>query len=271
MNAFSKWRYHTVIVAFAISMLAHQGNHLYAQVANVTIDIPAPHGGDLGVIAGGFAFQSRTRNTDQGFVPDGNFGMSVGLGDLKKAVGVVAAVNVFGLSNKVGEDNNLGSGTLDIQVNRAINDYIFVGAGVRSITNWIPPSTPVPRNNRSFFFVGNGIIPITRNYDKPFSLLFITLGMGNGIYRQTKDFDLETSGELNPFGSVALQVFRGGNAIVEWNGYTLNAGLSVYPFKKIPALGGTFTLASLTEGRPRFVCSMGYSFKIQARSTQDLP
>ncbi|MCB9276306.1 MAG: hypothetical protein H6564_19890 [Lewinellaceae bacterium] len=233
-----------------------------AQVANVTIDIPAPHGGDLGVIAGGLAFQSRTRNSKEGFHPDGNVGLSVGLGDLRKLLGVVVAANIFGLSNEIGEDDNLGSGTLDIQLNRAINDYVFVGGGVRSLVNWRPPSVLVPRNNRSFFITGNCIIPLSRQYERPFSLLFITAGAGNGIYRRTRDFDIETSGKFNLFGSIALQVFRGGNVIAEWNGYTLNAGLSVYPFKKHPALGGTFSLASLTEGNIRFICSVGYSVRI---------
>ncbi len=253
----------SIVAAFFACALHSVPGALSAQVANVTIDIPSPHGGGLGVVAGGFAFQSRTRNTQKGFYPDANVGVSLGLGDLRKAAGVVVAANVFGLSNEVGEDDNFGSGTLDIQLNRAVNDYIFVGAGVRSLTNWRPPQTPVPRNNRSFFVVSNFIIPLSRQYDKPFSLLFITAGAGNGIYRQTRDFNLETSGSFNPFGSIALQVFRGGNAIVEWNGYSLNAGLSVYPFRKIPALGGSLAAAGLTEGNIRFICQMGYSFKIQ--------
>ncbi|MDX1939390.1 MAG: hypothetical protein SFU99_02500, partial [Saprospiraceae bacterium] len=73
-------------------------------------------------------------------------------------------------------------------------------------------------------------------------------------------FTLRESGNFNFFGSVALQVLRGTNVIAEWNGYDLNAGISCYPFKKIPSLGATASLADLTEKRVRFIFSAGYSF-----------
>ncbi len=241
-----------------LSMLLPAGN-MDAQVANVALGIPTAYGGDLGLVAGGVAFQSRTRNTEKGFKPDANLGLSVGLGNSRDLVGVMATANIFGLSNQVGEDQNFGSGTLDLQFNRRINDYISVGAGVRNLTNWLPPETVrPPRNNRSFFAVGNFIIPTSRNYTQPFSLLFVTAGVGNGIFRLDRDFDPNTSGTFNVFGSAAVQVLRGTNVIMEWNGYDLTSGVSVYPFKKLPGLGGVFAFTDLTESRPRFNASVGY-------------
>lgn len=263
MNTLKKSVYYKVIAvlftAWCISLQFH--NKAQAQVANVTIDIPAPHGGDFGLVAGGFAFQSRTRDTEKGFKPDGNVGVSLGLGNSRKLVGVTLGANIFGLSNSVGEGDNFGSGSLDVQLNRAINDYIYIGAGARSLTNWRSPE-PRARNVRSYFVTSNFIIPIHRRYDEPFSLFFITAGIGNGVFQLDRDFSLTDSGKFNVFGSMALQVFRGGNVILEWNGYEVNAGMSVYPFKKLPSLGGTFAITDITEERSRFVCSMGYSFRI---------
>ncbi|MBK7873035.1 MAG: hypothetical protein IPJ74_21375 [Saprospiraceae bacterium] len=258
---FTKVMYYSrVVLVLIISVgCGLHWNKLNAQIANISIDIPTPHGGNLGTIGGGFAFQSRTRDTEKGFNPDANFGFGIGLGDFKKAVGLTVGANIFGLSNDIGEGDNFGSGTLDLQVNRAINDYIFVGIGARNLTKWRSPELRA-RNLRSYFLTSNFIIPIHRRYDEPFSLLFVTTGVGNGIFRLDKDFTLRESGNFNLFGSVALQVLRGTNIIAEWNGYDLNAGISFYPFKKIPALGATASLADLTEERTRFIFSAGYSF-----------
>ena len=234
---------------------------LVAQVANVTVDNPAPHGGIWGTLGGGFAFQSRTRNTTSGFKPDANVGLSLGMGDPRRVFGATFNFNVYGLSNEVGEDGNFGAGSMDVQVNRAINDYIHVGAGVRNLFQWKNPPF-IPRTNRSFHFTGNFIIPFSRNYYKPFSLLFLTLGAGNGVFRTTSDFDPRNSGNFNFFGSAAIQVFRGGNIIAEWNGYAMNAGFSIYPFRKIPALGATFAFADWTGQNLRFIMSAGYSIRL---------
>lgn len=259
----SKSTYYTVIVTQFFLLLGFllPLHSTFAQVANVTVDIPAPHGGDLGIIAGGFAFQSRTRDTDKGFKPDGNAGISFGLGDSRNLIGFVANFNIYGLSNKVGEDDNFGSGTLDVQINKNLNDYIFLGAGIRNLTKW-KSGELIARNNRSFYFTSNYVIPLHRRYNKPFSLFFITAGVGNGIFRLDKDFNLAGSGKFNVFGSMALQVLRGTNVILEWNGYEINTAVSTYPFKKLPNLGATFCLTDLTEERTRFIFSMGYSFQI---------
>jgi hypothetical protein len=262
MNAIKSYWYNKVLVfLLSGSVFLTPEYSLQAQVANVTVDIPAPHGGDFGVVAGGFAFQSRTRNTPKGFKPDGNVGVSVGLGNTRKLVGIIANANIYGLSNKVGEKDNFGSGTLDVQLNRVVTDYFFIGAGMRNLARW-RGGDEVARNSRSFFVTGNYVIPLHRRYSEPFSLFFITAGLGNGMFRLDRDFTLANSGKLNLFGSVALQVLRGTNLIVEWNGYEINTAISVYPFKKIPNLGGTFCLTDLTEERTRLVISMGYSFRI---------
>lgn len=252
------------IALFWACLVQMPATPLHAQTASSVIGIPAPHGGELGQIGGGMAFQSRTRNTESGWLPDANVGFMVGLGDSKELLGLALGFNIFGLSNQIGEDNNFGSGTLDVQLNRAINDYIFVGAGVRSLTNWRAPEQGIPpRNNRSFYLTSNFIVPIHRRYDEPFSLLFINVGLGNGIYRLIRDFDPNNSGNFNPFGSVALQVLRGTNAIVEWNGSGLTAGFSVYPFKKMPFLGGNVALTDLTaDESPRLIGAVGYFIQI---------
>ena len=251
--------YPGIVIALLLGLFASLPvDTINAQIANVTIETPAPHAGTLGTFSVGAAFQSRTRNTEKGWDPDGNIGLSFGLGDINKHIGIVAGINVYGLSNNVGEDNNFGSGSFDLQLNRNINDYIFVGAGVRNLFHWRTRES-TPRNNRSFFVVGSIIFPLQRQYEKPFSLLFITAGMGNGTFRLDRDFDIRNSGNLAPFGSIALQVLRGTNFIIEWNGYELGSGFSFYPFKNLPSLGGTIAVTDLTEKHQRFIMMLGYT------------
>ena len=250
-----------MVMLLVISGVLLKEEGLAAQVANVTIDNPAPHGGRWGTLGGGFAFQSRTRNNTSGFIPDANVGASLGMGDPRRVFGATFNFNIYGLSNEVGEDGNFGAGSMDVQVNRTINDYIHVGAGVRNLFQWKNPPF-VPRANRSYYFTTNFIIPFSRNYYKPFSLFFLTVGAGNGVFRTTADFDPRNSGNFNFFGSAAIQIFRGGNIIAEWNGYAMNAGFSIYPFRKIPALGATFAFADWTGQNLRFIMSAGYSIKL---------
>lgn len=238
-----------------------------AQVANLTVDNPAPFGGKFGTVGGGVAYQSRTRIGENA---DANAGFSVGLGDYKKYAGLSLNFNIFGLSPTIGEDDNFLSGAMDLMVNRMVTPYVFVGGGVRSLVKWKSPELRA-RNNRSFFFTSSFIIPFSRQYTKPLSLFFVTAGVGNGVFRLKKDFDLRTSGKFNVFGSMALQIFRGSNVILEWNGYEINSGISVYPFKKIPALGGTFAVADLISGRLRYIVTVGYAFQLSNKITLPNP
>ncbi len=241
--------------------LGIKNNTLYAQVANITIDNPAPFGGNFGTVGGGAVYQSKIRTQDNA---DANAGFSLGLGNTEKFFGATVNFNIFGLSNSGGEDGNFGSGTLDLQINKSLTNRIFIGGGVRNLAKWRSPKLRA-RNVRSYYGTASTIIPLTRFYHRPFSMLFFTAGLGNGVFRAEEDFDFRTSGNLNFFGSAAIQVFRGYNLIVEWNGYDLNSGISIFPFKKIPALGATLSINDLTRYGPkdRFIIMVGYAFQFR--------
>ena len=234
-------------------------NAIHAQVANITIDNPAPFGGYFGTVGGGVVYQSKIRTNDHS---DGNMGLSVGLGNPQKFVGLALNFNVFGLSSTIGEDDNFGSGTLDIQINRSISEFVNIGGGVRNLAKWRSPGLRA-RQVRSYYFNTSMVLPLSRFQGTPFNVLFVTAGVGNGVFRLEKDFDFRTSGTFNVFASAAVQAIKGVNIITEWNGYDLNAGVSVFPFKKIPSLGGTVSVADLTRYGPkdRFIVMIGYALR----------
>ncbi len=73
-----------------------------------------------------------------------------------------------------------------------------------------------------------------------------------------ENFDQYGGTGVNVFGSTAIQVIEGVNAIVEWSGQDLNAGISIAPFPNFPLII-TPAVVELTNntgnGGGRFVIS----------------
>ncbi len=92
------------------------------------------------------------------------------------------------------------------------------------------------------------VLIFDEDIEKPFSLGFVTLGVGNGVFRTEDNIDPtdEFGGtQLNVFGSFATSMGSQAHAIAEWTGQDLTMGLSVVPFRRIP-LVASFGLNDLT-------------------------
>lgn len=184
--------------------------------------------GYFGVLAGGMTIQSRTRFTGHFLDPDGNAGISVGLGDPEKFVGLELRTNIYGITNQVGFRNNFGAGTLEFHLTRKLKENLWVGSGIFDLISW----DKAPENNlQSIYFNATTyfILPTAKQRK-----LFLTAGLGNGRFRTDKKFDIEKEGSLSPFGSIALELINEGNAIIEWTGYNLFSGFSFFLDKKTP-------------------------------------
>ncbi len=86
----------------------------------------------LVVLAGTFENKTRIAN-----YPDANAAAYRGLGEPEKWIGAGITINIYGLSNKYGEQNNMGQGSLSFHLNRLLlNKKLLLDRGVDNLLVW---------------------------------------------------------------------------------------------------------------------------------------
>lgn len=223
---------------------------------SISVLTPIGFGGGWGSASLGLSFQNRTRFTENA---DGSVAASIGFGDPVKVVGVDATVGIYGLSDTSGAQDNFGAGSISLQVSRQLPNNFSVAVGVENLIEWPDGAGD---SGTSTYLVGSKIFQLDQDLTQPFSLAFLSLGVGNGRFRPESDFDPNDDGsQINLFGSVATQLTPGLNGIVEWTGQDLTLGLSMVPFKRVP-LVITPALVDVTGNAgdgARFTLGLGYS------------
>ncbi len=207
----------------------------------ITLNNPPGFGGGWGNIGIGAQFNNRNRFTSE----DGALSVSIGLGDPQEAVGFDVSLALTGLSNDRGATDNLGAGSINVQASRVLPNNYSISAGVINLVDWMDAASDT---GRSFYSSVSKVLIFDEDIEKPFSLGFVTLGVGNGVFRTESNIDPtdELGGtQLNVFGSFATSMGSQAHAIAEWTGQDLTMGLSVVPFKRIP-LVASFGLNDLT-------------------------
>ncbi|RMH74521.1 MAG: hypothetical protein D6680_14480 [Cyanobacteria bacterium J007] len=203
---------------------------------------PTGFGSGWGNASVGFIFNQRNRFTD---AEDGAFAASIGFGDPEKSVGLSTTLSITGLSNERGQSNNFGAGSISLQASRNLPNNFAVGVGVQNLVDW---DNAAGDTGRSFYGVVSKILVLNPDVQKPFSLAFVSLGLGNGIFRTESNFDPndELGGsEFNVFGSFATTMGDQATAMAEWTGRDLTLGVSVVPFRRVP-LVTSFGILDLT-------------------------
>lgn len=215
--------------------------------------------GYFGSVGMGVSAQHRTRvELENKWVPDGNAATYIGLGNPQSWIGVGAVINLYGLSNKGGERNNFGEGSIDLQLSRAVNDFIYVGVGA---FNLLQHNTKYTNALRTFYATASVLIPIRQNNDRAFGFMYATFGIGNGIFQKREKILNNKNETINWFGSLAIQVLPEANLIVEWSGIDLTISAGLFPFKKIP-LHILVGVADINFDKQRYIASIGYSFQL---------
>lgn len=95
---------------------------------SASISIPIGFGANFGQIFGGFAFQSRTRFTNQA---DGGLALGVGVGEPQKIVGLdvtMAILSLFG--------DNAGRGSFSFKIHRSLPEGFAIALGFENAINW---------------------------------------------------------------------------------------------------------------------------------------
>lgn len=215
--------------------------------------------GHFGYVGMGVSFQHRTRlELENKWVPDGNVATYLGLGNPNRWIGIGAVINLYGLSNQSGEKNNFGEGSIDLQLSRAINDFIYIGVGG---FNLLQHNTKYTNALRTFYATTSVLIPLRQNNDRAFGFMYGTFGVGNGIFQKREKILNNKNETINWFGSLAVQILPEANLIVEWSGVDLTISAGLFPFKKIP-LHILVGVADINFDKQRYIASIGYSFQL---------
>jgi hypothetical protein len=216
--------------------------------------------GNLGTIVLGGVLQDRTR---LGNKVDANAELYLGLGKPEKLLGAGVTLNIHGLANKIGEQDNLGKGTASFHLSRFLfNKKLLLDAGIDNAFLWggdIRYDEYITYK-KSMYVVGNYLFYLKAEDEvSPFQYLSVTLGAGNGYYGRDEKYNQNENGAFNPLLSIATPVFHNTNLLAEWNGYDFGVGLSSIPFQKLPfvfRLEGT----DFIFGMPRYIFSVSLPF-----------
>jgi hypothetical protein len=227
----------------------------------ITFQNPLSPGTFGSVVLGGI-IENKTRIANY---PDANVAAYIGLGRPEKLIGAGVTINIYGLSSKLGQKDNIGQGSLNFHLNKLfLNQKLLIDAGVDNAVFWGGDlDQDYISYQRSFYFSGNYLFQLRPgSMQKPFSFLSITAGAGNGNYRTDKHYTSGKSGSFDPFLSLATPIFKGTNIIGEWNGYDIGTGISSIPFQKIPFMF-TLEVTDLVFGNPRTIASISLPLRVK--------
>jgi hypothetical protein len=217
----------------------------------ITIANPSGFGADnfTGFISG--TYQAETRGTDE---DDGAFGVGVGFGDARRAVGVEVSYTFASF----GGSRDFGSGGFNFKVHRRFPQDFAVAVGWNGLIN-------IGDDNDfedSPYAVVTKVFRTQENINQPFSRVAVSAGLGGGQFRTADDID-DDRDTINPFGSIAIRIAQPVSFITEWTGQDLALGFSIAPFNTrnfnlviTPALRD---VAGEGDGA-RFVLGVGTSF-----------
>ena len=218
----------------------------------ITVATPVGFGGFYGNVAIGGAYQA---GYGGGNNDDASIATTVSLGNPKEFVSFDLTWNIYGLSDTYGSPNNFGASYLSLQISRLLANDWSVGLGAEGIIRFEARDAS---NANSYYLVTSKVFVLDEDISKLFSVLYTSIGLGTGRFLPVENFDEYGGTGVNVFGSAAIQVIEGVNAIVEWSGQDLNAGISIAPFPNFPLII-TPAVVELTNntgnGGGRFVIS----------------
>jgi hypothetical protein len=209
---------------------------------------------------------------------DGGAAVGIGLGNADTAVGVEISYTALSinpaklLGNKRSNARPFGSGGFNIKLHRRFPGNLSVALGANSIVNIGPSANDLVSDLPNeivgtYYAVATKLIPLKKDPDASFSLLTVTAGLGSGYFLTDKQYVEQLVGgkfQVNPFGSISLQISRSTSAILEWSGQDLGFGLSFVPFKRLPivltpTIRDIVRLKGVATG-PRFTIGIGLGF-----------
>lgn len=205
-------------------------------------------GGSLGLGVFGIHYGEKDGDSD---ITDGSMGLTLGLGDPDKYVGLEGSVGICSLSGRNGDAFG-SAGSFGFKLHTNLPYFVSFAIGVTAVESW---GAAEDTNSASYYVAGSKVFPLTL-FGRRYALVG-NLGVGDN------QFSKDASG-LGAFGSLAFYVNRQVSLIVDDSGRFLNAGVSVAPFEHFPL---SFTLGAFNLLREEgletgIAASMGFGYDL---------
>lgn len=182
---------------------------------------------------------------------DGSMSVGVGIGDPTKWVGLEVSSTIISLQDDFGADGNF-----NFKLHHAIPSYrMSVAVGVENTGRW----GDAKQTESAKYAVVSKVFdasPVGSNV--PMSLA-VTAGAGDGRFSKPGE------DTINPFGAVALSLFRRVSVIADWTGRDLNAGISFLPLARLPVVVslGAINLTERYGASVEFAGGIGYTYRFK--------
>jgi hypothetical protein len=150
---------------------------------------------------------------------DGDSGAGIGIGSPSKNLGLELSVAMMDLS---GRDNF----SYGIKVHRIIADGTSIGIGG---VNLFRDKIKSDADESFYVAVSHAVQSVPSDNNPNESKLHVNLGVGSGMFSTMSPYDIAAGKRKHGsyvFGSTAYEIFEATNAIIEWSGINLNAGIS---------------------------------------------
>ncbi len=212
-----------------------------------SVTTPTAYGMGWRSIALGVSGQDGTQSTRK---PFGEYAVGFGLGDPDRLVALTTMMTLGGL-NEVVRDGNF-----NFQLSRNIVPGMAVAMGIENVAGWGGDKEV----QKSKYLVASRSFKLDMFYGRPLGLIG-SLGVGNS--RFVHDIT-PTSRDLHryaPFAGLNIQVLPQASWVMDYVGETLNTGMTVIPFVKLPMVA-SLTFIDLTHRGGRRIPisgSIGYS------------
>ncbi|MEC9487459.1 MAG: hypothetical protein UMU76_08175 [Prosthecochloris sp.] len=219
-----------------------------------SLTTPVAWGASNGVVYAGVGGTINAPYTDEA---DGAAVLGVGVGDPVKNLG--AQISLISLDLDGWEEYSMS-----VQLHHEFNPATSAAIGVENVM-----LTEGGDSDNSFYaVVSHSVQGDAFMNDEGSSKLHLSLGIGDGRFGDKSDLDvINGKGEHGTyvFGNMAYELFDEFNAIVDWNGINLNAGVSKTFWVGQYPLAITMGAADLTDNSGddvRFIFAIGTGFSI---------
>lgn len=222
--------------------------------AGASFGSPIAFGADWGSVGIGVFAQTLSKKIT-GTRGDGSAGVSFGLGDADRYVGLETDVAIADLTTYNG--NHFGDGgSVGFKLHTNLPDGAAFAVGVTNTARWGSVKTA---GRTSVYAVGTKVFKI--GSASPHALI-VNVGIGDEGFQELDTVTGYGRSGAGVFGSLAFYICPQVSVIADYTGRFLNAGLSVAPFKTVPVtltLGG-INLTNRYDAKPQAAATLAYGF-----------
>jgi hypothetical protein len=237
-------------------------------VPSITSNVPSAFGfnGDTGGIGVGYADKQINTINSSGR-GDGAASLVLGIGDLGGGINLDAGYNDLSLRHPFDTSASPGnpgsSGSFTFKLHKSLTQDLSVAFGAENVLNW-GHSNDTPSSE---YVIATQRLRLQESRSKPFSRLYVTVGGGNGRFRQLTFIDagqvpVFSGSRIRPIASAAINILPSVNAFVEYNGSETNIGASFVPIARLPFVitPALDDISHSTANYTRFTIAAGYAF-----------